>query len=456
MSSLRGRTRDSSWQWLMIGLVLAIGCCGIVAVGTYAVGLWAPNIPGLALNPTAAPIVQTQVMVITTTPVPVTATTPAPANATTATGPTPFTVRPTTDSALVMPTSAQAANNTPVVGGTGVNITAATPIPLPTSAGGAANPTQASAPAITSNSADTLAQIKTTLVLLQAGQFKMGTNPNETRRALDDCRDRDTGQCKDADVEDSFPEHDVFINTFAIEKYEVSTEQYLAFLNVKGPNSHKTGCGGEPCAAVVDDQQFAHIKFDGVSYAVSNAIYNSRPVTFVTWYGAESYCAAIGRRLPTEAEWEYAARGKEGNIYPWGTFWDPKTEPTRALTSRSRPNEEFGPVDVSTYTAGATATGIFNLSGNVSEWVADWYASNAYQTTPIGQVDPKGPPSSPNNHKVVRGGDWDALPFFARTVHRRDAAPTEVRSTIGFRCASNETVLPGGNPTPLPAGGSNP
>ncbi|MBX3080935.1 MAG: SUMF1/EgtB/PvdO family nonheme iron enzyme [Anaerolineae bacterium] len=454
MSSLRGRTRDSSWQWLLIGLVLAMGCCGIFAVGTYALGIWVPNIPGLALNPTAQPAIQTQIIIITTTPaptIPVAATTDS-ANSTAGTAPTEFVQRPT-DSQMVQPTAS--GGTTPVaIGNTPAGITPATQIPLPTQTSSGSVATIDTSASV--SGADALAAIKTVLVEFKNGSsFLMGTDLTEATRAIEDCVDRDAGKCQASDAQDSIPSHEVLINAFSIEKYEVSTEQYVAFLNSLGPNSHRTGCDGSICAAIVDDQQFSHIKFDGVKYVVANPLFNDRPITFVTWYGADSYCRAIGRRLPTEAEWEFAARGGQSqNIYPWGNFWDPKADPNRALTSRSRTENQLGPSEVTAYPTGATATGIFNMAGNVSEWVADWYDGGYYGTLPPNTVDPKGPAASPSNHKVLRGGDWDALPFFARTVHRRDADPVDARATLGFRCASNESVQAGaGNPTPLPSGG---
>jgi formylglycine-generating enzyme required for sulfatase activity len=297
---------------------------------------------------------------------------------------------------------------------------------------------------VVASAPQSLDQIKTVLVNIPAGPFKMGTNLTETTRALQDCTDRDKAtRCDPVDVQDSFPEHDVLINQFTLEKYEVNTEQYVAFLNSLGPNSHKAGCGGQPCAATENEQQFSHIAFDSLRYTVTSAIYANRPINYVTWYGADAYCRAIGRRLPSEAEWEYAGRYPDGRIYPWGNFW----EPTRALTSR--PANEGGAREVNDFTTGRSQLELFNMSGNVSEWVNDWYDANSYANTPQNAVNPQGPPGGTT--KVIRGGDWDAIPLYARLPHRRDAEPTTVTISIGFRCAADGGAATS-NTSPLTAG----
>jgi len=269
----------------------------------------------------------------------------------------------------------------------------------------------------------------------------MGTTLKEAQQAVDDCTSRDKAKCDISMTEDSIPEHSVTVNTFQMEKYEVSYEQYVAFLNYLGPNGHLKQCGGEPCAAMQGpDQPGSYIKFDGTRYSVANEIYRNRPVAFVTWFGAKAYCEAIERRLPTEAEWERAARGNEKRIYPWGNSWDP----TFARTNR--PTNLGGPDEVNAFKSGETPdTGIFNLAGNVSEWVFDYYDSNYYKNLSQGILNPKGPEIGPAGTRVVRGGDWDKPPFFARTVHRTDADPGKVFGTIGFRCAADQNQA---NPAP--------
>jgi formylglycine-generating enzyme required for sulfatase activity len=181
----------------------------------------------------------------------------------------------------------------------------------------------------------------------------------------------------------------------------------------------------------------SYIKFDGTKYSVTTDIYLKRPVAYVTWYGASMYCHTIGRRLPTEAEWERSARNLDKRIYPWGNDWNPDAPKART----SRPKNEGGPDTVDSYKNGPSAEGVLNLAGNVSEWVFDWYDANYYKSqASTNPIDPKGPNTSPVGRKVNRGGDWDALPFFARAVHRRDADPLQPTSAIGFRCAADQDL----------------
>ncbi|MBX3063882.1 MAG: SUMF1/EgtB/PvdO family nonheme iron enzyme [Anaerolineae bacterium] len=455
MSSLRGRTRDSSWQWMLIGLVLGLGCSGVLCVGTYALNFWTLNIPGVAQNPTIAASPET--IIITATPEPVTPTEPVADTETpsqpSATVPGSQSGVPTATPYLVQPTAigSQPTTSAITIQSTPSGTQIVAPTPLPTIDGATAGTGLPDIGTSTAGGASTtsLSSITTQLIDLPSSPFKMGTTLTETTRALQDCADRDKAtNCDPAYVQDSFPEHDVAINAFAIEKYEVTTEQFVAFLNSLGPNSHKSACGGTLCAATTTEKQFSQISFDGVTYKVSNPLFNLRPITYVSWYGADAYCRAISRRLPTEAEWEYAARGPNGNIYPWGNFWDP--EGKLALTSR--PTQQNGANDVNSYPSGATPTGIFNMSGNVSEWVSDWYDANAYANTPANAIDPKGPASG--TAKVTRGGDWSTIPLFARAVHRREVPPESLEPNLGFRCAADTTGLTGSNnnPTSLPSG----
>jgi formylglycine-generating enzyme len=441
MSSLRGRTRDSSWQWLVIGLVLGLGCSSVFCLAGYATNYIRFNLPGQAADgggtvPTAV------IQIITATPGPATATSPVPVAPTAtqqAAAPANTTPGvPTNTPFLVQPTLA----GTAVAGGGGqptANATLINPPPTfpPTSAAvvttgadttiGGTGVVQALGPNIP----------KSDMVSIQGGIFTMGTTLKEAQQAVDDCTSRDKAKCEIAFAEDSIPEHTVTVNAFQIEKYEVTTEQYVAFLNYLGPNSHLKSCGGEPCAAPQGpDHLGSPIKFDGTRYNVANEIYRNRPVTFVTWYGAKTYCDTINRRLPTEAEWERAARGPSTTkrIYPWGNDWDS----TKARTNK--PTNEQGPDEVNLFKSGETPEGVFNLAGNVSEWVFDYYDAAYYKNLAPAVLNPKGPEIGPTGTRVVRGGDWDKPPFFARTGHRTDADPISVVSTIGFRCASDQDL----------------
>ena len=260
----------------------------------------------------------------------------------------------------------------------------------------------------------------------------MGTTAAEVLTAVTACQD-DGGNCQISFGEDSSPPHQVTLNAFQIEQTEVTYEQYLAFLNFLGPRSHLNGCDGFACIATLNETDVSNVTFDSANYRVP-AVLNRFPVANVTWYGARAYCRAIGRRLPTEAEWERAARGSDGRIYPWGNDRD-----VNLANTSSRPDlapEQRGAVEVGSYPALASSPyGAQDLSGNVAEWVNDWYAPTYYSQAEAAGLNPQGPPVG--TEKVLRGGSWDARTFFARAVHRQSLEPDQARIWGGFRCAAD-------------------
>jgi formylglycine-generating enzyme required for sulfatase activity len=435
MGSLRGRTRDSSWQWLVIGIVLGLGCSSVVCLAGYATNYIRFNLPGQEQPIAAGPTI----LVITNTAAPVTASPAATATSNAAPVATQNAAPTITPVNVAVQPTALPGNTTGTVLSTPVGTNIASPVP-PTTAPTTAVGTQAALPTVASSSSSGV-QLDiplTDLIRIGGGIYTMGTTDNELTRAIEDCIDRDKGNCDISMGEDATPPHSVTVNDFRLEKYEVSYEQYVAFLNYLGPGSHLSQCDGNPCAAI-QGQEFpgSYIRFDGTKYEVTTPIYLNRPVAFVTWYGANSFCRTIGRRLPTEAEWERAARSPDfKRIYPWGDLWDT----TRARTNR--PKNESGPDQVDAFPLGRSQEGIYNLAGNVSEWVWDWYSATYYRSS-VNAIDPKGPTSGTT--KVVRGGDWDAVPFFARTMHRRDYDPARPQAFIGFRCAADPER---GNPVP--------
>ncbi len=382
------RRSGCAWQWLVIGLALGFACAVSLLLGGMAFGQVTLD---LGLQPTATPVV----VVITATPMPATPTLP-PTN----------TPQPT-------PTLVQVEEpDTP------------TPTPLP--------PTLTPTPAPGSGNPAVLAALEgllTELLPVAGGTFIMGTTPGEVLAAVQDCV-ADGGNCELAFGEDSSPPHSVTLNAFRMERTEVTYARYLAFLNALGPRSHLDGCDGQACLATLNETDLSNVTFDSVTYRIPGVLAN-RPVAGVTWFGARAYCEAIGRRLPSEAEWERAARSNDDRIFPWGNLRDVALANTSSRVDRTA--QQRGADPVGSYPAGAY--GLQDMAGNVAEWVADWYSPVYYRQAEAGGLNPTGP--SVGSEKVLRGGSWDARIFFARSPHRQSLAPDQQAFYVGFRCAAD-------------------
>ncbi|MBZ0279311.1 MAG: formylglycine-generating enzyme family protein [Anaerolineae bacterium] len=424
----RGGGGSGAWQWTVIGFVIGFGCAAIAGLGLVIAGATGViDMSGvLAANrPTQTPFV------ITNTAPPATPTLP----------PTEVLILPTDtpqQAAVLVPTASPTPDPSSIqVAPSATPTTEIVPTTEPQTAGDQTSQgIQQPAGANTIEIPRLLEGKLTALRQVDGGTFNMGTTPQEVAIAVDECTNFYEGTCQLSYGEDSAPPHSVTVSPFNMEVTEVTYDQYMAFLNSMGPNSHRTGCDGQLCIATRAEDENSNVIFDSANYRVNNAILNY-PVAGVTWYGAQSYCEAIGRRLPTEAEWERAARavvqGTEMTLYPWGNTFDV------SLARTSRPREEnlalVGAKPIGSYAAGAWS--LFDMSGNVAEWVSDWYSPTFYsQQLQSGSaiVDPTGPVAG--TQKVVRGGSWDTVPFFARSVHRQSFEPQDQKLFIGFRCAA--------------------
>jgi serine/threonine-protein kinase len=155
-----------------------------------------------------------------------------------------------------------------------------------------------------------------------------------------------------------------------------------------------------------------------------NTKYDEYPVVYISWEQADAYCTWAGRRLPTEAEWEKAARGTDGRLYVWGN-----RSPNKNLLNYGLIVGDTTPVKK--YPDSVSFYGAYDMAGNAWEWVADWYQENYYKTAP--SLNPMGPDSGTD--KVSRGSAWIYYDFDAFATDRYGNAPKTTNNVIGFRCA---------------------
>ncbi|MDQ7035217.1 MAG: SUMF1/EgtB/PvdO family nonheme iron enzyme [Anaerolineae bacterium] len=288
-----------------------------------------------------------------------------------------------------------------------------------------------------------LAQIITQMVTIPGGIFELGTTNQEIVETAVNCQERDGGNCPPTDGQDSTPIVRIELTGFQMEQTEVTFEQYVTFLNWLSSQGqrHTTACSGFICIQTTNENpENAVITFDSANYNVPPGLL-SHPAYGVTWYGAEAYCRAIGRRLPSEVEWEYAARnGGDRRSYPWGNDFSSLNANTRIPIDGPQ-----GTVPVGGLVGGRTPGGLYDMAGNVAEWVNDWYDPNYYSQTaslPQPVANPSGPISG--LQKVLRGGSWNTFPFYSRTYHRQSWVPVPEPNNdpnwprwTGFRCAAD-------------------
>jgi formylglycine-generating enzyme required for sulfatase activity len=201
------------------------------------------------------------------------------------------------------------------------------------------------------------------------------------------------------------PVHPVKIKAFWMDQTEVTNRQYGMCV------------GDEDCSLP------GILRSYGRENYYSNPEFGNYPVINVSWYDAVSYCTWAGRRLPTEAEWEMAAKGDEARTYPWGNTID--------CTKANYIDCPWGDTTmVGSFPAGASPYGVLDMAGNVWEWVGDWYDPLYYDSYPLDY--PSGPESGA--YRVVRGGSWNDYEFYLRTTNRYSYFPENKRFSVGFRC----------------------
>jgi formylglycine-generating enzyme required for sulfatase activity len=262
-----------------------------------------------------------------------------------------------------------------------------------------------------------------TMVYVPAGQFEMGSTEGQ---------------------DDETPVHTVALDAFWLDQTEVSVAKFRQFVAAtdhetmaeeKGNSWVYTGDGWEE----VEGADWAHPQ------GPASQAEDDHPVVHVSWYDAQAYCEWAGGRLPTEAEWEYAARGPESLIYPWGNdfdcakgnFDDETVLDDHVVLGGAGCDGYNRTAPVGSFPEGASWVDAYDLSGNVWEWVADWYGEDYYDQSP--RENPTGPTSG--DVRVLRGGSWGDDGWGVRGAFRLRDGPTSTNFSHGFRCAGEATAF---------------
>ena len=237
--------------------------------------------------------------------------------------------------------------------------------------------------------------ILTDMVVIQGGEFYRGCNEG---------------------ARDERPMHLISASSFAIDLHPVTNEQFIRFLEMMaGEKDHHNHD--------IIRLRESRIRKQNGKYIVESG-YSGHPVVGVSWYGAVAYAKWIGKRLPTEAEWEIACRGLlKDNIYPTGNDID--KDHANYFSADTTPVRMFPPNPV----------GLFDMVGNVYEWCSDWYDYNFYECSMQEPENPRGP--AQGVYRVLRGGCWKSLKDDLRCSHRHRNHPGTTNRTYGFRCASD-------------------
>jgi formylglycine-generating enzyme len=228
------------------------------------------------------------------------------------------------------------------------------------------------------------------MVLVAAGEFTMGSAEGD---------------------DDEQPVHRVYLDSFYLDLYEVTNGRFAKFV---------AASQSEPPWGFADQE--------------TPVVHADRPVRWVNWLEALGYCLWAGKRLPSEAEWEKAARGTDGRLYPWGA--EPPTPAHAVFGLKEGGADTVSPIG--NREKGTSPYGVHDLAGNLYEWVADWYDDAFYALQP--RINPRGP--AEGTAKVQRGGSYINSPYRLRATFRTKGDPTEHDPNVGFRCAQDTPPLP--------------
>ncbi len=252
------------------------------------------------------------------------------------------------------------------------------------------------------------AELKNAVIFVKGGVFERGQT------------DPDIG-CKDCS-QDEQPVRNVRVSDFYMDKYEVTNLQFATFLNAYGGDRIKTGI--DSGQIMVWPHEWGIQKTDKGTWVPQKG-YENHPIVMVSWYGARAYALFYGKRLPTEAEWEYAAKGGiSGKGFPFSGGASP--DQLAWYYNNTKQTEMVGQLQ-------ANELGLFDMSGNVLEWCSDWYDPKFYEKSSV--VNPQ--QLGGKDKKVIRGGYWNGKVIDLRTTARKKFSPNQANYLIGFRCVKD-------------------
>ncbi len=233
------------------------------------------------------------------------------------------------------------------------------------------------------------------MLYVPEGEFTMGSEEGDT---------------------DERPVHKIYLADYYIDMYEVSNAEYKKFIEAMGSRGFLSW----------DAQKRSNLPERPAFWDDNDLNSPDLPVVGVPWKDAAAYCGWVEKRLPTEAEWEKAARGIDKRNFPWGNSFEAKL-----ANASGRQDGFMFTAPVSSFPGGKSPYGGHNMAGNVWEWCADWYDPEYYGSSP--KDNPKGPETG--SYKVIRGGSWEDQPDKLRTSNRYADRPSQTTYNLGFRCA---------------------
>ena len=250
-------------------------------------------------------------------------------------------------------------------------------------------------------------------VLIQAGWFTMGSSDADVAFAVDLCkaqskRGEEAALCRPELWSDEQPQHRVYVGAFRIDRTEVAQQDYQRCVEAN------------LCAPPRVADGDARLSLP------------AQPVTGVTWSDAQRFCAWVGGRLPTEAEWERAARGNSARRFPWGNVYNSRVANHGSPAGGTDAHDGYDyAAPVGALRDGKSAYGLLDMAGNVWELTADRYDHDAYASS--ARVDPRA--AGDGDEVAMRGGSWRSPSYTLRVTQRASIKREEARPDVGFRCA---------------------